>query len=452
MAEPSRGERRAVLIIDDSPTVLRVMEAVLLEAGYSVTCLESGRDAVTWARRTKPALIIVDFAMPEISGYAVCRELGRDPITESTPVILMTTRGDAIGDRFVRELGVVDHITKPFAPEALLALVEHVLSRGPDKRPREAVATAFATPPHDQVAERELACRLAMALAEDATEDTLEERLQRALGRPQVVEALNRLAPHAKGPVVLRGDLAAIPMAEVLQLLSLQRQTGVLRIRDPEREVAIFLKDGQVRLVTGNNLSPDLLLGSILVQEKLISKAELDQLISNRRGSRRLIGSQIVQLGYVTRDDLHKALRRQSSELIYELLRWDGGQWHFERCAALPAEVLDFEFGVSIDALLMEGFRRVDEWGLIEGVLKSFAVVPNLVPGGVAHLGDSGLTEEESTLVDAIDGARSVHELIRVLGMPAFEVARLLYRLACARVVNLPDTTPMPLEDQETLV
>ena len=234
--------------------------------------------------------------------------------------------------------------------------------------------------------------------------------------------------------------MAAVPIAEVMQLLSLQRQTGVLNVRKGASEISTFLREGQVRLVTGTNLSPDLLLGNILVQEKVITALELEQLLANRRGTRRLIGGQIVQLGYATLDDLHRALRRQSTELLYELLRWGQGQFAFERRGELPPEVLEFEFGLSIDLLLMEGFRRVDEWGLIESALKSFDVVPYALPGGADHLGASGLTDEEKAVLSAVDGKRSVHDIIRTVGMPAFEVARVLYRLASTRVLLLPPT------------
>ncbi|MBI5509428.1 MAG: response regulator [Deltaproteobacteria bacterium] len=390
-----------ILVIDDSATVLRVVDAVLSRAGFGVRCLDSGRDAVEVARALAPALVIVDFAMPDVSGYGVCRALGRDPATDKIPIVLMNTRGDPIGDRFVREMGIVDHITKPFAPEALLAVIEHVLEKGPGAR-----ATPRPPPPP-----------------------------------PYAVEPVP-VAPVVSR-VVLQGDMAAIPVAEVLQLLALQRQTGVLGIRRAASEISVFLKLGKVRLVTGTNLAPELLLGNILVTEKLIAAEELELLLANRRGTRKLLGSQVVQLGYVSSEGLHRALERQSTELVYELLRWGYGQFAFEVRDQLPAEVLEFELDLSIDVLLMEGFRRVDEWGLIESVLKTFDVVPAVNPGGVEHLGQPGLAPEEQAVLAAIDGKRSVHEIIREVGVPAFEVARILYRLVSARVVTLPPAPPL---------
>ena len=94
----SPNTRATIMVIDDSPTVLRVVDAVLSQAGFAVVCLEGGTDAVAVAQRAKPDLIFVDFAMPDMSGYAVCQALGLKPDLESIPIVLMNTRGDPVGD------------------------------------------------------------------------------------------------------------------------------------------------------------------------------------------------------------------------------------------------------------------------------------------------------------------------------------------------------------------
>ena len=125
----TRTAAAKLLVVDDSATVLRVMEAVLTEAGYDVVCLDGAGEVLETARREAPDLVFVDFAMPGVNGFGVCQALGVDPEVDSIPIVLMSTRGDPVGERFVREMGIVDHITKPFAPEALLALVQHILRK-----------------------------------------------------------------------------------------------------------------------------------------------------------------------------------------------------------------------------------------------------------------------------------------------------------------------------------
>ncbi len=414
------------------------MEGVLSQAGYEVTCLESGREVVEAARRTRPDLIFVDFAMPELNGYGVCKLLGEHQDVEVIPIVIMSTRGDSVGERFIRDMDIVDHISKPFAPEALLAVVQHILdkTRGTDKtlRRRAPTSTPKKEPSVDPEvrARKELAALLAQAIAE-AGKTQHAQHLEGVLVEPAVVALLREI----NAGDALSGNLSAVSLAEVMQLLSLQRQTGFLGVRHAAAEVTIAFQRGKVRLVKGANLPAEFLLGSILVRQKLMAPEELDLFLSNRQGTSRRIGTQAVRLGYLRREELQAALRMQSSELVYEMLRWSSGRFRFEPIEALPADVLEFEFDLSIDELLMEGFRRVDEWGLIESVIPDFQSIPTLVPGGVERVGRDALTEEERAVLDAINGKRSVQEIVNCVRLATFDVARLLYRLVSTHVVQV---------------
>jgi CheY-like chemotaxis protein len=428
--------RACILIVDDSPTVLRVMEGVLTQAGYEVVCLESGAEAVATAKVVHPDLFFIDFAMPDMSGFAVCHALGSDPALESIPIVLMHTRGDAVANRFLRSLGVVDHITKPFAPEVLLAVTEHTLEKAsgvplaprltPAPPPRRA---AEPTTPERADAWRMLAERLAAALGGHPA-----DAVAAALAQQSVRDAVLAAARGRDGGMALHGDLGIVPISEVLQVLAMQRHTGFLKAQQEETQIAIALESGSVRLVTATGIAEEFLLGSILVQERLMTVEELELLLGNRRGSRLRIGKQIVKLGYINRADLQKALKRQSAELVYELLRWNRGDFWFERCAALPAEVLELEESFSVEELLMEGFRRVDEWGLVGTVIESFDCVPVRMQLG-PDPGGHNLTTEERLVLDAIDGQRDVRAIVRAVGRSSFEVARILYRLVGGHLV-----------------
>ncbi len=466
-ASPGAPEKRPsrLLVVDDSATVLRVMDFVLSQAGFEVKCLEQGREVVEVARAFKPDLVFVDFNMPEINGFEVCRLLGEDAELELIPIVVMSTRGDPVGDRFVRDMGIVDHITKPFAPEALLALVKHILRKteeiAPGARRRRPTFLAFDPQglrlgeevPRPEARLAESVTAALGGLLEDAThEQAVLERLHTIFEEDTVLDDVRALLRARGGGPALAGDLGQVPLAEVMQLLSLQRQSGILTVELGDRVVSIAIKNGQVRLVTSENLSRDFLLGTILVREKLIEPRELELFLANRKGTRRRLGSQVVKLGYVTQEALERAIQRQSSELVYELLRWGSGRFEFYRRDELPEQVLEFNFAITIDELLMEGFRRVDEWGLIESVLPSFDLVPARVPGGLEHVGPQGLTPEEQAVYDEVDGERTVHQLIDQVGGAAFDVARVLYRLISARVVTVATAAlaPAPASDAGT--
>lgn len=429
-----------VLVIDDSATVLHVVEAVLQQAGYEVHCLSGGAEVVPTARGFRPDLVVVDLAMPQVNGFDVCRALGEHADLQDIPIIVMSTRGDPVGQRFVRAMGVVDHIAKPFAPQALLAIVEHTLRK---TRDGDATEARRAHEP-DRVdsagwstAEQVLADLLTTAAEGAVGAERLLPRLRSALRDEGLVRRLQAALRELPGSPALAGDLERVPLAEVLQLLSLQRQSGFLHLTRGDASISIAFKDGAVRLVTGEGIPQDLLLGNILIQERLLQLEDLEVLLANRHGTRRLLGAQLVKLGYMSREDLHRALRRQSAEIVYEVLRWGGGLFEFERRAELPPEVLEFEFDLSIDELLMEGFRRVDEWGLIEAALVSFELVPMHVPGALEALGSEGLNDEEHEVLRAVDGRRTVQQIIECVGYGTFQAAHVLYRLVSARVISV---------------
>src|SRR5436309_229245 len=106
-----------VLVVDDSPTILKVVQIVLTRAGFSVLLAEDGVGGLELARAEKPDLILLDFIMPRMNGYQVCQTLAAESELKDIPVVLMSAKGDQIGERFVKAMGIVDYVTKPFSPE-----------------------------------------------------------------------------------------------------------------------------------------------------------------------------------------------------------------------------------------------------------------------------------------------------------------------------------------------
>ncbi len=133
------GEK--ILDIDDSPTVQRLIEMILASQGYKVVLASDGEEGIAMARSERPALILVDFVMPKMNGFQVCKTLKEDPEFKDTPIILVTSKGDKVGSKFVDVLGISEYFTKPFQPEELLAKIREVLDR------TKATAPAPPSPP-----------------------------------------------------------------------------------------------------------------------------------------------------------------------------------------------------------------------------------------------------------------------------------------------------------------
>ncbi|HZU07591.1 MAG TPA: response regulator transcription factor [Chloroflexota bacterium] len=115
-----------ILVVDDEPKIVDIVRAYLVREGYRVLAAYDGREALALARRERPALIVLDLMLPEVSGWDVCRTLRAE---STVPIVMLTARDDTT-DRVVGlELGADDYVVKPFDPKELVARVRAVLRR-----------------------------------------------------------------------------------------------------------------------------------------------------------------------------------------------------------------------------------------------------------------------------------------------------------------------------------
>ncbi|HUQ02866.1 MAG TPA: DUF4388 domain-containing protein [Kofleriaceae bacterium] len=463
------GER--VLVIDDSPTIVRVVQLVLTKAGFEVVAAPDGEAGLEAARAQLPDLILLDFVMPKMNGYQVCRELANDPALTEVPVVLMSAKGDQVGERFVKVMGIVDYITKPFSPEAITAVVQHTITKygrgNPEARgtaaesapnestvdsddgPRAAamarlrttiadavgarVAALFglANAAHDGTSEDSRIPTDAAAIA-DAARTALDDR---SLG--DILAGVDLSALGASGPS-LTGDLRVVPLAEVLQLIDHQEQSGVLRVTRGAARIDLYFRKGRIDQALGEGLAEDLLLGRYIVDAELMNRQDFDGFLGSREpvAGARLIGNQLVRLGYLGPNDLKAALARQTSELVYETLRWRWGRFDFTAGRDLPAPVVEASLELDVEAILMEGFRRVDEWHLIERAIDDFDLVFLRNEDAVAQMGRGRLTREELAILELVNGKNTVKDIVRKSRMGSFEVSKMLYRLLSIKLVR----------------
>ena len=120
---------RKILIVDDEPILVDTIAYNLQQAGYHVTTAADGASALEAARRETPDLVILDILLPEMDGLEVCRQLRRENNTATTPIMMLTAKGEEIDKVVGLEVGADDYVTKPFGRRELLARVRALLRR-----------------------------------------------------------------------------------------------------------------------------------------------------------------------------------------------------------------------------------------------------------------------------------------------------------------------------------
>jgi twitching motility two-component system response regulator PilH len=117
-----------VLIVDDSPTELHVMQKALERSGFRTATAADGAEGIRLAREIHPDLIFMDIVMPGINGYQATRTLANDPQTRSIPVIMVTSKGQETDKIWGLRQGAVDYMVKPVSPNQLVAKAQATLA------------------------------------------------------------------------------------------------------------------------------------------------------------------------------------------------------------------------------------------------------------------------------------------------------------------------------------
>jgi two-component system phosphate regulon response regulator PhoB len=116
-----------ILVVDDEPDAVELVEFNLKGAGLDVTTAEDGQEALKKARTLLPDLIVLDLMLPEVDGLEVCKILRRDPATSGIPILMLTAKAAEIDRVLGLELGADDYVTKPFSPRELLLRIKRLL-------------------------------------------------------------------------------------------------------------------------------------------------------------------------------------------------------------------------------------------------------------------------------------------------------------------------------------
>lgn len=122
-------EKRRILVIEDDPDILEILEYNLSNEGFDVACAIDGERGLREAAANKPALVLLDLMLPGIPGLEVCRRLRAGEDSRDIPIIIVTAKGEEVDAVAGLEVGADDYVTKPFRIRELVARVNAVLRR-----------------------------------------------------------------------------------------------------------------------------------------------------------------------------------------------------------------------------------------------------------------------------------------------------------------------------------
>lgn len=437
------GEK--ILNIDDSPTVQRLIEMILTSQGYQVVLASDGEEGIAKAKSERPELILVDFVMPKMNGYQVCKTLKEDPEFRDTPIILVTSKGDKVGSKFVDTLGISEYFTKPFQPEELLSKIREVLDKKIEEaaaaraaaaaaaKQRFAPATAPAPPAPEGAAQglEGMITAIVRRVLEDFATRTLPGLIRQELTKGGAAPAAAPAEPQVSGGI--RGNLAAFRIIELMQMLALQRHTGRLVITRKDGRSEIFFKEGAVAF-GGSTMN-----GSIGGVDGLLRKScridddALQHALRIAGMTGQPIDGVLAQERLLDQKTFVACLRRHTEAVVYKAMGWEEGDFVFDREAP---PVFANPVSLKVDDLIMEGTRRADEMMLIQQKIPNLSLVFEPLIGNAEELTRRGLSAADLKVFAMVDGRRTAQEIVDVSMMSDFDVVKSLFILLSVGLIR----------------
>jgi hypothetical protein len=259
--------------------------------------------------------------------------------------------------------------------------------------------------------------------------------------------------------MALEGRIKDFGLADIFQLIQLQKKTGVLTVKNDQQKAAILFEEGMVVGAETNDREPGDRLGELLIKVEKLSSTQLNEALKLQQQHGQKFGKILEEKGWIKKDELIKILRLQIQESIYRLFFWKEGQYAFEQ----KSVEYDREYinPVNTEFILMEGVRRIDEWPMIQKIIPSLDIVFEACPqdknkivvktdaeddigkalGDTADSGDAiTLTQEEFEVLDLVDGMKDIRTIIDFSQRGEFETCKLLATLLRSGLIRANET------------
>jgi hypothetical protein len=251
--------------------------------------------------------------------------------------------------------------------------------------------------------------------------------------------------------MALEGTLRDFSLADIFQLIGLQRKTGVLTLRGMDDTVTVTFLDGKVVGADSLNRRLENRLGTVLIRTGFLTQDQLNRALEIQKETLQRLGFILTHYGIISQDSLREAIQLQIMQIVYRLFRWKDGDYHFSQETTIEYD-RDNVVPITAESILMEGARMIDEWPIIEKRIRSYDMVfrkkltdQEIVVVGADEadeidfdgnsrkrkgFGDTiRISQEEKSIYDAVDGTMTVNDIVESARLSEFDTNKALYEL-----------------------
>ncbi len=238
----------------------------------------------------------------------------------------------------------------------------------------------------------------------------------------------------------IEGDLKSINFSSILQLISQEHLTGVLKIKRKNELVDIGFIEGFITGAFFEKGERTERLENYLVRSGYIKKNLFDMIQEIHEETRRPIMNIIIDDKYLTMEEIERIIKFKIQEVIDEVFTWQEGEFKFEQNAVIYPKSL-IKIKLNTENLVLESARRFDEWPRIVSQIPSSDLVYKKVDRPELKL---KLPDDELQVLSLVDGQRSVNDLVEISGLGKFHTYSSLYHLLTTGQIELAYAKPTP--------
>ena len=244
---------------------------------------------------------------------------------------------------------------------------------------------------------------------------------------------------------MLKGTLDDFTLPDVFRFLSQTKKTGGLAVERSAGRGTVYFRDGDVYFAE-SSLSRDPI-GQKLVRMKAITEGQLRKALDEQASSDERLGQILLKQGVVDQNQLETGVRGQIEDAVFDLLRWELGEFTFASDDEVDPEIF---ISVSVENLIMEASRRLDELEVIRRKIPSETTVLAMAPTPPEGAAEINIAPTEWRILVLVNGARSVADIADEAGLDHFDAMKTLYGLVSAGLLEVPGA-PSAMESLETL-
>ncbi|PLY02170.1 MAG: hypothetical protein C0623_04065 [Desulfuromonas sp.] len=380
-----------IILVDDDQNIRRFLDEFLKLKGFNVSSFSSAEEAFEELDKGDFSIAIFDIVLPGISGREACARLRKNKQTASRPVILMTAihRGEDEVEKAKKEFGATEYLLKPFSL------------------------------------------------------DTLYQKIMDLLGEEYKVSDLKD-----RETATIEGELKDTQFPKLLHDLYALKATGLLHLSMNERKKVVYFMEGYPIFVRSNLIRE--CLGKLLVHKGIIDERECEESLKMVKETGRLQGTVLIEMGYLTPQQLHDVLKLQATEKLLEVFSWNEGTYRFIHAQDFKKNIT--RINLSPATLTLQGLRKYySEEKLDKFLNPHLSYYPALSTNPHYRFQDIELTPKDVSLLSECRGDKTFEEILEKYPLSRFENKQLLATLL---LVKMLESREMPLspEEQSTLL